>query len=160
MKNTGLIILVLLMASLACVIPGINTGSKTPEVISPGTTKIPTNPPQENTTVPVVTPEVSTVTPGGKIIGSWDCLDQQSNSGVLRFDSDGTLAVSTAGPEFAGTYTSDFSTTPVSIDLTFEGRTTLCILEFNDDNHMRIDGTENEPRPTSFGKNTMTCTRK
>jgi len=104
--------------------------------------------------------ELPTTASTYQLVGTWDCVDTDGATGVFKFNADGTATLNSFGENMTGTYTANFSTTPATVDIHMNELTSLCILEFSDADHMRIDGSSSGSRPTTFGNTTMTCTRK
>ncbi len=101
-----------------------------------------------------------------KLVGTWEGSDGLDTI-VITFEENGDVALTSVSAtdnsptSSSGTYTVDFSFTPAHLDFMWDtGYTFLTIVEFVDDNTIRLDNRQDDSqRPTSFGDDTVIFTR-
>lgn len=92
-----------------------------------------------------------TGTPGpADLVGVWSARTPDGDPIVLTFMADGTLLLLDGGDIERGGYTTDFTTDPVSIDVTMDGDRFAGLLEFTAADTARIAMGRGQERPTSF----------
>jgi hypothetical protein len=95
------------------------------------------------------------------LVGQW-----KGSSGneviVFVFNADKTMTISSGEQSFGGTYAVDYKTTPINLDLVLkmgeESQTMYTVMEFVDDNHVRIEEPGPE-RPTGFDRDPIVFER-
>ena len=87
-----------------------------------------------------------------KHIGTWQAAGISESGYFVKFARRGQAEVTTPEGTFPGAYIIDYARTPVRLDVTWEGKTVKCILEFIDKETFKIIG-EDDPgklRPLAF----------
>lgn len=96
------------------------------------------------------------------LIGVWKGAHGKDEL-VFEFMKDGVFTLSGEGNKMSGTYKVDFSTKPISLDLTMkmgeELSTRLTIIEFLNENQIRIEE-PSKTRPTGFNKDPVVFIRQ
>jgi len=88
------------------------------------------------------------------IVGNWVSDDSQV---TLTFDANGKVT-STAGQ--SGTYTINYDYVPIRLDLVENGVATQAIIEFVDNNTLRIQVNPDGSRPAAFDQSAVLLRRK
>ncbi|MBN2387615.1 MAG: hypothetical protein JXB85_11395 [Anaerolineales bacterium] len=87
---------------------------------------------------------------GPSIVGTWQGTYDGDRIEMV-FERDGHFVINVAGSTETGQYRVDMSTMPVQLDLITDAGTILTIIEFVDNNTLRLENNYNdEPRPTAF----------
>lgn len=87
-----------------------------------------------------------------KHIGMWDATGVGEEGYSVQFKSKGKAQVVTPEGVYPGEYAIDYTQTPIRLDVTWDGKTVKCILEFLTDERFKIIG-QADPgklRPLSF----------
>jgi len=119
---------------------------------------------------------LSSTTQNDKVVGKWIGEDQ-NEVGYVLFDQEGYAAFEFNGQVMGSksfilngekgkmTYTVDFTTTPIEIDLTLtkletgESKQLLAIADFTDSDTMNFNLAINGERPTTFDENAIVLRR-
>ncbi len=80
-------------------------------------------------------------------IGRWNAITPGEEGYSVEFKGKGKAQVTTPQGVYPGEYIIDYTNTPIRLDVTWDGKTTKCILEFLDDERFKIIG---EVDPTKF----------
>ena len=122
-------------------------------------------PAQAKTSPQPATQPTATQTPNSKLLGMWIGRVADGTNATLVFREDGQVWSVNSGNATRTeifTYTVDFSLKPAHLDTRdSSGKTSTTIIEFVDDNTIRIANVSSstEGRPTSFGNDTLTFRR-
>ena len=122
-------------------------------------------PAQAKTSPQPATQPTATQTPNNKLLGMWIGRVADGTNATLVFREDGQVWSVNSGKAtrteiFA--YTVDFSFKPAHLDTRdSSGKTSSTIIEFVDENTIRVANVSSSPqgRPTSFGSDTLTFKR-
>ena len=85
-------------------------------------------------------------------LGKWEAAGIGVERYAVDFANKGKAEVTTPEGIFPGQYIIDYSKTPIRLDVSWDGRTIRCILEFLDEGSFKIIG-EDDPaklRPLDF----------
>lgn len=94
----------------------------------------------------------SCASPKKRHIGTWEATGIAESGYAVKFARKGKAEVTTPEGTFSGQYVIDYTKTPVRLDVTWDGKTVKCILEFVDKQTFKIIG-ESDPgklRPLDF----------
>lgn len=85
-------------------------------------------------------------------IGTWNATTPGEEGYSVEFKSKGKAQVTTPKGVYPGEYIIDYTKTPIRLDVTWDGKTTKCIIEFLDDERFKIIGPDDPTklRPLSF----------
>jgi hypothetical protein len=89
---------------------------------------------------------------GRRHIGMWSATGVGEEGYSVKFENKGVAQVITPEGVYPGTYVIDYTQEPIRLDVTWNGKTTKCIIEFIDDQRFKIIG-ESDPnkfRPLTF----------
>jgi len=86
------------------------------------------------------------------IIGMWEATGITESGYAVKFARKGKAEVTTPEGTFSGQYVVDYAKTPARLDVTWDGKTVKCILEFIDKETFKIIGESNpgKLRPLAF----------
>lgn len=102
------------------------------------------------------------VPPETLLLGEWQGI-YDGDPLTFVFNAGGVLLLRVYDREIATSYTVDFSHTPAYLDITIEGERVETIVEFVDENTLRLENIlPGDPRPTQFTNSveTVTLTRQ
>lgn len=85
-------------------------------------------------------------------IGTWEATGITEDGYVLKLARNNKAQVTTPEGVYQGEYAIDYAKTPTRLDVTWDGRTTKCILEFLDKERFKIIGVSSSGklRPLTF----------
>jgi len=94
----------------------------------------------------------SCASPKKRHIGTWEAAGIAENGYAVKFARDGKAEVTTPEGTYPGQYVIDYTKEPVRLDVTWDGKTVKCILEFLDKNTFKIigQGDPDKLRPLAF----------
>jgi len=94
----------------------------------------------------------SCASPEKRHIGMWEATGIAESGYAVKFAREGEAEVTTPEGTYSGQYVIDYTKLPVRLDVTWDGKTVKCILEFVDKEMFKIIG-ESDPgklRPLAF----------
>lgn len=94
----------------------------------------------------------SCASPGKRHIGTWEATGIAENGYAMKFARNNKAEVTTPDGIYPGQYVIDYTKIPVRLDVTWDGKTVKCLLEFLDKETFKIIG-EDDPgklRPLAF----------
>jgi hypothetical protein len=114
---------------------------------------------------PTITPPTPTLTSLNRaLIGTWVGESSDGQSTAITFEDSGQFSITVGTDVEKGTYTADFSFRPGHLDIEgtwTQGSKVTTIIEFVDDNHIRIgDIQPGQTRPATFSNSAITLSRQ
>jgi hypothetical protein len=98
------------------------------------------------------------------LIGTWVGESSDGQSTAITFEDSGQFSITVGTDVEKGTYTADFSFRPGHLDIEgtwTQGSKVTTIIEFVDDNHIRIgDIQPGQTRPATFSNSAITLSRQ
>lgn len=94
----------------------------------------------------------SCASPEKRHIGTWEATGIAESGYAVKLARKGEAEITTPEGTFSGQYVIDYTKIPVRLDVTWDGKTVKCILEFIDKETFKIVG-ESDPgklRPLAF----------
>lgn len=84
-------------------------------------------------------------------MGTWRATGITENGYVVEFAKKNKAVVTTPEGVFPGEYAIDYTKTPTQLDVTWDGKTVRCIVEFIDEERFKIIGSDpGKLRPFAF----------